>query len=129
MLNPCIAKENEDCEIYFESVNSINLNEFYFGRQLTVVNIAKGPTVSVWWIDTELAGGSAGLQTKYLISVGNGDIAEEPRVFRIQSAQNLSFHTNTANSLVFRDGLLQVSLLNKQSGQICKPFDLPTPSA
>ena len=54
MLNPCIAKENEDCEIHFESVNSISVNEFYFGRQLAVVNIAKGPTVSVWGIDTEL---------------------------------------------------------------------------
>ncbi len=129
ILPPCMATENNECEIHSETVNTISVKEFYFGRQLAVVNIAEGPTVSVWGIDTEQAGVSDGLQTKYLISVGYGDIAEEPRVFRILSRQNVALQTNTADSLVFSEGLLKVSLLNKKSGQLCKPIEFAVPSA
>lgn len=113
-----------DCEISSEAASSITLEEFYFGYHIEVINIYKGPTVSMWGVDKENPTPKDGPKTIYLISVGYGDIAERPLVFRIKSSKNIAFNLKPAESISFDNGYLKIALMDTEVGLVCNDFAL-----
>lgn len=121
--NAGISKEI-DCGIVQEVASSITIEEFYFGHHIEVVNIHNGPTVSLWGFDEESSISKDGLLTNYLISVGYGDIAEKPMVFRIKSSAKLNFNRKPADSIAFGENSLKIALLNAGNGLKCNYISL-----
>lgn len=121
--NEIISKEM-DCGIVYEVASSITVEEFYFGHNIEVINIHNGPTVSLWGVDEEGSISKDRLLTNYLISVGYGDIAEKPMVFRIKSSTKLSFNRRLTDSIVFGEDSLKITLLNPGNGLKCNRIHL-----
>jgi hypothetical protein len=111
-----------DCGIISEAATSITVEEFYFGHHIEVVNISNGPTVSLWGGDEENNISKDSFLTNYLISVGYGDIAEKPMVFRIKSSKKLGFKGGLAKSIVFNEDSLKITLMNEGNGLMCDHF-------
>lgn len=121
--NVIISKEI-DCEIIVEAATSITLEEFYFGHHIEVLNISNGPTISLWGANQENRNPNKILSTNYLISVGYGDIAEKPLVYRINSSKQLGFKGGLAKSVIFDGKSLKIELTNENNGLTCNHFIL-----
>jgi hypothetical protein len=117
--NVSLSKEI-DCDIVSEIATSITLEEFYFGFHAGVINLPNGLNISIWGIDKENPINNNGQTTNYLISVGEGDIAEKPVVFRIKSSEMLNFDIKNTESILFDNDKLNIKFLNRTNEQCIK---------
>lgn len=114
--NVSISKEI-DCGIAPEVATSITLEEFYFGFNAGVINLPNGLNISIWEIDKENPIKNNGIITNYLISTGEGDIAEKPVVFRIKSSEILNFDTQNNESISLDNEELKIRFSNSTNEQ------------
>lgn len=114
--NVSISKEI-DCGIVSEVATSITVEEFYFGFNAGVINLSNGLNISIWDIDKENPVKNNGKITNYLISVGEGDIAEKPVVFRIKSSEMLNFDIKNTESILLDNEKLKIRFSNSTNEQ------------
>lgn len=114
--NVSISKEI-DCGIVSEVATSITLDEFYFGFNSEVINLPNGLNISIWEIDKENPIKNNEKTTNYLISIGKGDIAEKPVVFRIKSSKILNFDLQNTESVLLDNEKLKIRFSNSTNEQ------------
>lgn len=108
-----------DCGVVAEVAKSISIEEFYFGNNLSVVNIPSGPIISIWAIDEENRIIENGLSTEYLLRIGSGDIDEIPKVFRVRSKENIVLPDNPRDSITLNDGYMKINLVKRGTDLRC----------
>lgn len=111
-----------DCGLRAQQATSISVDEFYVGFSAQVIQLSQGPTVSFWGIDPENPVTNAAGITQYLLSVGQGDIAEKPRVYRISTATPRRFNSTPAVALT--DARLTLRFIDAASGEHCNDLVL-----
>ncbi len=105
-----------NCGISASLATSIAVDEFYFGSSVNVIPLPQGLTVSLWAIDPENPVANTAGMTQYLISVGYGDIAEQPRVYRISTPTPRRL---TTPRVTFTGGDLVIKFADAMSGAPC----------
>lgn len=106
-----------DCGLRAQQATSISVDEFYFGFSAQVIQLLQGPTVSFWGIDPENPVTNAAGITQYLLSVGQGDIAEKPRVYRVSTVTPRRFAATPTVALT--DDVLTLQFIDAASGERC----------
>jgi hypothetical protein len=114
--NVSISKEIE-CGIVSEVATSITLDEFYFGFNAGIIHLPNGLNISIWEIDKENPIKNNGKITNYLISIGEGDIAEKPVIFRIKSSEILNFDLQNNESISLDNEKLKIRFSNSTNEQ------------
>jgi hypothetical protein len=114
--NVSISKEI-DCGIAPEVATSITLEEFYFGFNAGIIHLPNGLNISIWEIDKENPIKNNGKITNYLISIGEGDIAEKPVIFRIKSSEMLNFDIQNTESVLLDNEKLKIKFSNSTNEQ------------